>query len=82
VTGCSRVLHQRSINENTHGLLRQHFPKGMDLSTLTQTDLDAVAWQLVTRPRKSLGWKCPAKIFMPNNSSFDQYYHQTVALQT
>ena len=47
---------QRDINENTNGLLRQYFPKRTDRSGFTQIELDAVAWQLNTRPRKSLGW--------------------------
>ena len=58
---------QRGINENTNGLLRQYFPKGTNLSDFSQAQLDAVAWQLNSRPRKSLGWKCPAELFMPNH---------------
>ena len=46
---------QRGINENINGLLRQYFPKGIELSGFTQAELDAVAWQLNTCPRKSLG---------------------------
>lgn len=69
---------ERGINENTNGLLRQYLPKGEDLSGFTQSQLDQIAWKLNTRARKSLGWKCPLELFLPEGAFDFQAYWGSV----
>ena len=62
---------QRGSNENTNGLLRQYFPKGMDLSNVHQNRLNAVARRLNERPRETLEFKTPAEKFARCVASID-----------
>ncbi len=41
-------------------MLRQYFPRGADLSSIAQEQLDQVELLLNQRPRKTLGFETPA----------------------
>lgn len=50
---------QRGLNENTNGLIRQYFPKGMSLAKVGWEQLWFVEDRLNSRPRKCLDFKPP-----------------------
>ena len=60
---------QRGTNENTNLLLRQYFPRGIDLSGYLQAQLDQLSLRLNQRPKKTLGFKTPASKLHPSVSS-------------
>ncbi|MEW2490039.1 hypothetical protein [Streptomyces sp. NPDC048411] len=51
--------HQRDTNR----LLRQYLPKGADLRTFSQVDLDAIAHELNHRLRRTHGYQTPAEFY-------------------
>lgn len=53
---------QRGTNENTNGLLREYYPKGMDLSLVTESCIEEKVNRLNTRPRKCIGFNTPEEI--------------------
>lgn len=54
---------QRGTNENTNGLLRQYFPKGISFKNVTVKEIKFVQNQINGRPRKALGYKTPYEEF-------------------
>jgi transposase, IS30 family len=54
---------ERGLNEHTNGLVRQYFPKGSDLSIVTNAEVQKVEDKLNSRPRKILGYKTPSEVF-------------------
>src|SRR5210317_248692 len=58
---------ERGLNENTNGLIRQFFPKGKDLSEVTDEEIQSVMDKLNNRPRKCLGFKTPNQVFFGIN---------------
>ena len=52
---------ERGTNENTHGLIRQFFPKGTDFSQVSRREIKHVQALLNGRPRKVLHWRFPCE---------------------
>lgn len=54
---------ERGQNENANGLLRQYFPKSMELNDLTPKEVYKAVDKLNSRPRKCLGFSTPYEAF-------------------
>lgn len=50
---------ERGTNENTNGLIRQFFPKGINFKNVTRAEIKRAQTLLNERPRKVLGWRTP-----------------------
>ena len=53
---------QKGTNENTNGLLREFYPKGMDLSEVDKEEVEEKLKSLNNRPRKCLKYKTPLEV--------------------
>lgn len=58
---------ERGTNENTNGLIRQYYPKGKDLSDISDAEIRAVMDKINNRPRKCLGYKTPNQVLFGIN---------------
>ena len=57
---------QRGTNENTNGLIRHYFPKGINWKTVSDQMLATAVDKLNNRPRKCLGYRTPLEVFTKN----------------
>ena len=55
---------ERGLNENTNGLIRQYFPKKTCLINVSDEDVSIAQEKLNERPRKSLHFDTPKKLFL------------------
>ena len=53
---------QKGTNENSNGLLREYYPKGMDLSKTNNIELKEKLDLLNNRPRKCIDYKTPNEL--------------------
>ena len=58
---------QKGTNENTNGLLREYYPKGMDLSKTNDDEVNDVLERLNHRPRKCLDFKTPTEVILKSS---------------
>jgi IS30 family transposase len=54
---------ERGLNENSNGLLRQYFPKGMELTNIIEEQVQEAVERINHRPRKVLGFRIPHEVF-------------------
>ena len=54
---------QRGTNENTNGLVRQYFPKGIDFREIQISSIREAKRRLNSRPRKVLDYYTPSEKF-------------------
>ena len=54
---------QRGLNENTNGLLRQYFPKGMNFREVTDKVLALAVKKINHRPRKCLDYQTSHEVY-------------------
>lgn len=54
---------ERGTNENTNGLLRQFFPKGINFALVRKAEVDRAINLLNNRPRKCLNYRTPTEVF-------------------
>ena len=72
---------ERGQNENANGLLRQYFPKSMELTDVSVEQVIVAIDKLNNRPKKCLGYKTPYEMF-EQLTGIDVRYLMGYALMT
>lgn len=54
---------QKGTNSNSNGLLREFYPKQMDLSKTNEKEVQETLELLNNRPRKCINYKTPKELF-------------------
>ncbi len=54
---------ERGTNENTNSLIREYFPKGVDITEVSDEYIQSVVDKMNLRPRKCLGYKTPYEVY-------------------
>jgi len=62
---------ERGLNENTNGLLRQYFPKKLDLLNIDDKSIQHAMDRLNNRPRKTMGYATPIEVFSGDIKNMD-----------
>ena len=55
---------ERGTNENTNGRLRRYFPKGIDMRTVTEKEIEDAVAEMNDTPRKCLEFMTPKQVFL------------------
>ena len=53
----------RGTNENTNGLIREYFPKGEDITDVSDEYIQSKVDEINKRPRKCLGYRTPYEVY-------------------
>ena len=61
---------ERGLNENTNGLLRRFFPKGMAIGSLSHKEIKKAEFLINMRPRKALDYLSPYEYLTDKRVSF------------
>ena len=61
---------KQARSENSNGLLRQYFPKRMDLNNISEEQVQRAVDRLNHRPRKEQGYRSPHEVFFATKVSY------------